>query len=76
MRRSRWNRRTWKIIDVNGDRQLVFGEGVNFHIRNELWDADKMRVQMELFHPVGRMFADRYCRTNDRMDFPPAKGAQ
>ena len=66
--------RTWKIIDVNGDRQLVFGEGVNFYIRDELWDDEKMRVQMELFHPVGRMFADRYCRTNDRMDFPPAKG--
>jgi flavin reductase (DIM6/NTAB) family NADH-FMN oxidoreductase RutF len=67
--------RTWKIIDVNGDRQLVFGEGVNFYIRDELWDREKMRVAMELFHPVGRMFADRYCKTNERMDFPPAKGA-
>ena len=66
--------RTWKIIDVNGDRQLVFGEGVNFYIRDELWDREKMRVEMDLFHPVGRMFADRYCRTNDRMEFPPAKG--
>jgi flavin reductase (DIM6/NTAB) family NADH-FMN oxidoreductase RutF len=66
--------KTWKIIDVNGDRRLVLGEGVNFHMRDELWDREKMRVEMELFHPVGRMFADRYCRTNDRMDFPPAKG--
>jgi hypothetical protein len=33
-----------------------------------------MRVHMERFQPVGRMFADRYCKTNDRMDFPPAKG--
>jgi flavin reductase (DIM6/NTAB) family NADH-FMN oxidoreductase RutF len=65
----------WKIIDVNGDRRLVFGEGVNFYMRDELWDRETMRVQMELFHPVGRMFADRYCTTNDRMDFPPAKGA-
>ena len=67
--------RTWKIIDVNGDRQIVFGEAVNFTIRDELWDREKMRVEMELFHPVGRMFADRYCTTNARMDFPPAKGA-
>jgi flavin reductase (DIM6/NTAB) family NADH-FMN oxidoreductase RutF len=67
--------RTWKIIDVNADRHLVFGEGINFYIRDELWDAEKMRVEMELFHPVGRMFADRYCTTNERMDFPPAKGA-
>jgi len=28
-----------------------------------------MRVEMEKYHPVGRMFADRYCRTDDRMDF-------
>jgi hypothetical protein len=31
-----------------------------------------MRVHMDRYHPVGRMFADRYCRTNDRMEFPPA----
>jgi hypothetical protein len=30
---------------------------------------------MERYHPVGRMFADRYCRTDDRMVFPPAPGA-
>jgi hypothetical protein len=30
---------------------------------------------MEHYHPVGRMFADRYCRTDDRMVFPLAQGA-
>jgi hypothetical protein len=29
---------------------------------------------MDRYHPVGRMFADRYCRTDDRMVFPPAQG--
>jgi flavin reductase (DIM6/NTAB) family NADH-FMN oxidoreductase RutF len=66
--------RTWKMIDVNGDRQLILGEGINFHIREELWDHDAMRVHMDRYHPVGRMFADRYCRTDDRVVFPPAKG--
>jgi len=66
---------TWKTIDVNGDRQLIMGEGIHFHIRDELWDDGTMRVHMERYHPVGRMFADRYCRTDDRMVFPPAKGA-
>jgi hypothetical protein len=51
------------------------GEGINFHIRDELWDRDAMRVHMDRYHPVGRMFADRYCRTDDRMVFPPAQGA-
>jgi flavin reductase (DIM6/NTAB) family NADH-FMN oxidoreductase RutF len=67
--------RTWKTIDVDGKRQLIMGEGVNFHIRDELWDRDTMRVHMERYHPIGRMFADRYCRTDDRIVFPPAEGA-
>jgi len=67
--------KTWKTIEVNGDRQLIMGEGINFHIRDELWDRDAMRVHMDRYHPVGRMFADRYCRTDDRMVFPPAQGA-
>jgi flavin reductase (DIM6/NTAB) family NADH-FMN oxidoreductase RutF len=68
--------RTWKIIDVNGNRQLVMGEGINFHIRDELWDREAMRVHMERYHPMGRMFADRYCRTDDRVVFPAAEGAR
>jgi flavin reductase (DIM6/NTAB) family NADH-FMN oxidoreductase RutF len=66
---------TWKMIDVNGTRQLILGEGVNFYIRDELWDGNLMRVHMDRYHPVGRMFADRYCRTDDRIEFPKAQGA-
>jgi flavin reductase (DIM6/NTAB) family NADH-FMN oxidoreductase RutF len=68
--------KTWKEIDVNGDRVLIMGEGIQFHIRDELWDPEAMRVHMELYHPIGRMFADRYCRTDDRVVFPPAEGAK
>jgi flavin reductase (DIM6/NTAB) family NADH-FMN oxidoreductase RutF len=68
--------RTWKTIDVNGDRQLIMGEGIHFHIRDELWDDKTMRVHMDRYHPIGRMFADRYCRTDDRVVFPAAQGTQ
>jgi flavin reductase (DIM6/NTAB) family NADH-FMN oxidoreductase RutF len=64
--------KTWQVINVKDDRQLVIGEGLRFHIRDELWDPKAMRVHMERYHPVGRMFADRYCRTDDRMEFPAA----
>ena len=67
--------KTWKEIDVNGDRVLVMGEGINFYIRDELWDHQAMRVHMDRYHPMGRMFADRYCRTDDRVVFPEAAGA-
>ena len=66
----------WKLIDVNDDRRLIMGEGIHFHIRDELWDPDKMRVHMDRYHPIGRMFADRYCRTDDRVVFPAAEGVK
>ena len=68
--------KVWKQIDVNGDRVLIMGEGIHFYIRDELWDVEAMRVHMERYHPMGRMFADRYCRTDDRVVFPPAEGAK
>jgi flavin reductase (DIM6/NTAB) family NADH-FMN oxidoreductase RutF len=66
--------KTWKIMSVNGGRRLIMGEGMRFHIRNELWDASAKRVHMDKYHPIGRMFADRYCRTNDRIEFGAARG--
>src|SRR5215470_14232293 len=65
----------WKTINVKDDRELIIGEGINFYIRDELWDHEKMRVHMDRYHPMGRMFADRYCRTDDRVEFPAAAGA-
>jgi len=67
--------KTWKEIDVDGKRILIMGEGINFYVRDDLWDHDAMRVHMERYHPIGRMFADRYCRTDDRVVFPAAEGA-
>ncbi|MEY9183320.1 flavin reductase (DIM6/NTAB) family NADH-FMN oxidoreductase RutF [Bradyrhizobium sp. USDA 326] len=66
----------WKMIDVNNDRRLIMGEGIHFHIRDELWDPEAMRVHMDRYHPIGRMFADRYCRTDDRVVFPAAEGVK
>jgi flavin reductase (DIM6/NTAB) family NADH-FMN oxidoreductase RutF len=66
----------WKTINVKDDRELIMGEGINFYIRDELWDHEKMRVHMDRYHPMGRMFADRYCRTDDRVEFPAALGAR
>jgi flavin reductase (DIM6/NTAB) family NADH-FMN oxidoreductase RutF len=68
--------KTWKIMNVNDDRYFIMGQGINFYIRDELWDREAMRVHMERYHPMGRMFADRYCRTDDRVIFPAAEGAR
>ena len=44
----------WKTIDVNGIRQLIMGEGINFYIRDELWDGEAMASA--LGHNVPRIF--------------------
>ena len=68
--------KVWKTMNVKDNRHLIMGEGVNFYIRDELWDGASMRVHMDRYRPVGRMFADRYCRTDDRVVFPAAEGAK
>jgi len=67
--------KVWKMIAVD-HRELIMGEGINFYIRDDLWDREAMRVHMERYHPIGRMFADRYCRTDDRVVFPAAEGVK
>ena len=68
--------KVWKTMNVKDNRHLIMGEGINFYIRDELWDREAMRVHMDRYHPIGRMFADRYCRTDDRVVFPPAEGVK
>ena len=69
------------VQDLEDDRRerrpvLIMGEGINFYIRDDLWDRTSMRVHMDRYHPIGRMFADRYCRTDDRMVSRRRKGRE
>ena len=66
----------WKTIDVNGNRHADHGRRHQLPHPRRIVGSDAMRVHMERYHPVGRMFADRYCRTDDRVVFPPAEGAK
>jgi flavin reductase (DIM6/NTAB) family NADH-FMN oxidoreductase RutF len=67
--------RMWKLIEVSDDRRLVIGEGVHLHVRDDLFDPATFRIRDDKFFPIGRMFGDRYVRTRDRVQFPPAKGS-
>ena len=43
--------KTWQVVNVKDDRQLILGEGLRFHIRDELWDGTAMRIHMDRYHP-------------------------
>ncbi len=47
-------------------RQLYIGEVLWLHAREGLVDPATLRVNMDSYFPVGRLFANQYCRTRDR----------
>jgi flavin reductase (DIM6/NTAB) family NADH-FMN oxidoreductase RutF len=53
---------------VATDRRLVVGEVLAVHTRPGLVDATTLRLDLDAYRPVGRMFANLYCRTRDRFE--------
>ena len=66
--------KTMQTIEIGTERRLVIGEGLHLHMRDDLIDTATWRVRDEKYFPIGRLFGDRYVRTRDRLNFPPAKG--
>ena len=52
-------------IDID-TRHLLIGQVRHLHVRDELIDPVTMRMRMDNYHPVGRLFANQYTRTGDR----------
>jgi flavin reductase (DIM6/NTAB) family NADH-FMN oxidoreductase RutF len=49
-----------------GARRILIGQVRHMHVRDELVDPESLRVDMDKYHPVGRLFANRYCRIGDQ----------
>jgi flavin reductase (DIM6/NTAB) family NADH-FMN oxidoreductase RutF len=62
--------RVERLIEVSGTRELVLGEIVLIHARDGIIDPATKRISEELYRPVGRLFANRYCTTRQRFDLP------
>lgn len=53
--------------DISIDkRRILIGLVRHLHVRDGLVDPATMRIDMSQYHPVGRLFANRYCRTGDQ----------
>ena len=53
---------------VATDRRLVVGEVLAVHTREGLVDPDNLRLNLDAYEPVGRLFANLYCRTRDTFE--------
>lgn len=47
-------------------RHLLVGQVRWLHARDGLVDPATLRVDMDKYHPIGRLFADRYCGTREQ----------
>ena len=57
-------------ITFGPQREMVIGEILLIHAREGIIDPVTKRISEELYRPVGRLFADRYCTTRQRFNLP------
>jgi len=53
---------------VATDRRLVVGEVLAVHTKPGLVDPANLRLDLDAYRPVGRLFANLYCRTRDTFE--------
>jgi flavin reductase (DIM6/NTAB) family NADH-FMN oxidoreductase RutF len=58
----------WGTLQI-GENRMVIGLIKRLHVREELFDPEKKRIQTEKLHVIGRMAAPHwYCRTRERFE--------
>src|SRR5580692_9550143 len=56
----------WGTLQI-GDNRVIIGLVKRLHVRDDLIDAETVRIRSEQFYPVGRMASPNwYCRSRDR----------
>ena len=53
--------RHFTTLEVSAQRRLAIGEILHVHVREGLWDPDKMRVDMTQYRPLARLFGNFYA---------------
>ena len=62
--------RVERRINFGPEREMVVGEILLIYAREGIIDPVTKRISEELYRPVGRLFANRYCSTRQRFDLP------
>jgi len=64
--------RVERRINFGPEREMVVGEILLIHARDGIIDPVTKRISEDLYRPIGRLFANRYCSTRQRFDLPGA----
>jgi flavin reductase (DIM6/NTAB) family NADH-FMN oxidoreductase RutF len=62
--------RVERRINFGPEREMVVGEILLITARDGIIDPATKRISEELYRPVGRLFAERYCTTRQRFNLP------
>jgi len=62
--------RLFRRIEVGPVRDIILGEIVHVHARDDVIDPVTKRVSEKNYRPVGRLYGNRYCTTRQRFDLP------
>jgi len=57
--------RRYTTLEVSASRRLAIGEVVHVHVRDGLWDPDKMRIDMTQYRPLARLFGNFYASLSE-----------
>jgi flavin reductase (DIM6/NTAB) family NADH-FMN oxidoreductase RutF len=57
--------RLFVTLNPGHGRELVIGEILGVHARDGLIDPETLRIDWRKYNPVGRLYANFYCRTHD-----------
>ena len=56
------------VGDPKSGATLIIGEVLAWHIRDDIFDAERMRIKMDELRAVGRMAGDGYTRTREQFE--------
>jgi len=62
--------RVERRINFGPEREMVVGEILLITARDGIIDPATKRISEDLYRPVGRLFANRYCTTRQRFNLP------
>ena len=57
--------RHYTTLEVSRERRLAIGEVVHVHVRAGLWDMDKMRINIEQYRPLARLYGNFYASLSE-----------
>jgi flavin reductase (DIM6/NTAB) family NADH-FMN oxidoreductase RutF len=56
------------VLQIAPQRKLAIGEVVMVHVRDGLMDPETLRIDIQAYKPIGRLFASLYTRTRDQFE--------